>query len=82
MTRATPEKTKPTAPVSTERDSPASDSNLPDPILPEILGVATVMSLLGKPRSTVLNWCRSGKLPATKKGRDWQIRKEDLRHVL
>jgi excisionase family DNA binding protein len=42
------------------------------------LSTADAARELNVARRTVRRWCRTGRIPATKSGRDWQIRRSDL----
>ncbi len=43
-----------------------------------ILSTADAARLANRAEKTVRVWCESGELPATKRGRAWAIRRQDL----
>lgn len=46
--------------------------------VPLILRTEDVVTLLGINRTIAVKWCKSGTIPATKKGGIWFIQKADL----
>ena len=44
----------------------------------ELLSVYDITAYLRVNRATVQKWCREGRLPAVKIGRDYRIRRRDL----
>ena len=48
----------------------------------EILTVREVADYLRVSRVTVWRWCQEGTLPASRIGRNWRIRRDDLFQVL
>jgi len=44
--------------------------------------VETAARMLDTSQYTVLHWIRTGRLPATKVGRTWRVRVDDLETVL
>lgn len=48
---------------------------------PVAVRVDTVARMLDTAPSTVLYWIKTGRLPATKVGRSWRIRIEDVRVI-
>lgn len=53
-----------------ERQKPEGD--LPDPLTPAEIAALERVGL-----TTVIGWCRSGKLPASKVGGLWRVRRAD-----
>ena len=48
----------------------------------KILHVTDITKFFGVSRQTVWDWCRTGKLPAFKIGKDWQVRQSDLQKMI
>jgi len=48
----------------------------------ELLAAADVAELIGIKETTVYRWCKEGKLPCLKVGKDWRIRREALEDFL
>jgi excisionase family DNA binding protein len=48
----------------------------------ELLTVKEVAAYLRVSRVTVWRWCRQGIIPASRVGRTWRIRRDDLLHLL
>ncbi len=48
----------------------------------ELLTVKEVATYLRVSRVTVWRWCQNGLIPASRVGRNWRIRRDDLLHVL
>jgi excisionase family DNA binding protein len=48
----------------------------------EVLTVREVAAYLRVSRVTVWRWCRQGTIPASRVGRNWRIRREDLLRLL
>ena len=48
------------------------------PTKDEVLTVQEVATYLKVSRSTVWRWCKNGKLPAFRIGREWRIHREAL----
>lgn len=46
----------------------------------DLLTVLEVMNYLKVCRATVQRWCKEGKLPAVKIGKEYRIRRSDLEH--
>ncbi|MBI4499464.1 MAG: helix-turn-helix domain-containing protein [Chloroflexi bacterium] len=44
----------------------------------ELLSVNEVTKILKVSKATVQRWCREGKLPAAKIGKEYRIRRDDL----
>jgi len=53
-----------------------------DVLRKEILTVREVADYLRVSRVTVWRWCQEGTLPASRIGRNWRIRRDDLFQVL
>jgi excisionase family DNA binding protein len=49
-------------------------------LMNDLLTVLEVMSYLKVCRATVQRWCKEGKLPAVKIGKEYRIRRSDLEH--
>ncbi len=61
------------------KDTAQSATILPQPILPEEMGVRTVASLFKVQEQTVKLWIKKGKLKARRDGLSWIISKDDLK---
>lgn len=48
----------------------------------DLLTVEETAGYLRVTRGTVWRWCRAGKLPATKIGHQWRIRREELEEMI
>jgi excisionase family DNA binding protein len=48
----------------------------------KILKVEELAKFFGVSRKTVWEWCKQGKLPAFKIGKEWKIRQSDLQKVI
>jgi excisionase family DNA binding protein len=48
----------------------------------ELLTADETAAYLKISKGTVWAWCRTGQLPAIKVGRQWRIRREDLREMI
>ena len=44
----------------------------------DLLRVPQAAEVVGYTQATITEWCRKGKLPATKHGHHWYIRRQDL----
>ncbi len=49
---------------------------------PQIYDAQKLAKFFGVSRKTVWDWCKSGKLPAFKIGKEWKVRKEDLQKLI
>lgn len=48
----------------------------------KILHVPQIARFFGVAEKTVWEWCKSGKLPAFKIGKEWRVRKSDLQKMI
>ena len=48
----------------------------------KILNVEHIAKFFGVSRKTVWEWCKHGKLPAFKIGKEWKIRQSDLQKII
>lgn len=48
----------------------------------KIYGVAELASFFGVTKKTIWEWCKKGKLPAFKIGKEWKVRVSDLNKVI
>ena len=48
----------------------------------DLLTVEETAGYLRVTKGTVWRWCRAGKLPATKIGHQWRIRREELEEMI
>jgi excisionase family DNA binding protein len=48
----------------------------------KILKVEELAKFFGVSRKTVWEWCKQGKLPAFKIGKEWKIRQSDLQKII
>ena len=47
-------------------------------MLKEFISCTDVAYRTGRDKETVRKWCREGRLPAFKVGKDWLVKEEDL----
>lgn len=47
-----------------------------------IYDAGKLAQFFGVSKKTVREWCKAGKLPAFKIGREWKVRVEDLRRMI
>ena len=48
----------------------------------KILYVPQIAKFFGVSDKTVWEWCKAGKLPAFKIGKEWRVRKSDLQKMI
>jgi excisionase family DNA binding protein len=48
----------------------------------KILGVSQIARFFGVSEKTVWEWCKSGKLPGFKIGKEWKFRQSDLQKLI
>ena len=48
----------------------------------KIYGVEEIARFFGVTRKTVWDWCKKGKLPAFKIGKEWKVRIADLNRLI
>ncbi|MEK9180970.1 MAG: helix-turn-helix domain-containing protein [Patescibacteria group bacterium] len=48
----------------------------------KILNAEQIAKFFGVSRKTVWEWCKHGKLPAFKIGKEWKIRQSDLQRMM
>ena len=48
----------------------------------KILHVPQIAKFFGVADKTVWEWCKTGKLPAFKIGKEWRVRKSDLQKMI
>lgn len=48
----------------------------------QIYDVQKLAKFFGVSKKTIWAWCKSGKLPAFKIGKEWKVRKEDLQKLI
>ena len=47
-----------------------------------ILSVQQIAKFFGVSKKTVWEWCKKGKLPAFKIGKEWKIRQSDMQKMI
>ena len=52
------------------------------PTTERLLSAEEVAAYLGVERTTVWRWCREGRVPCLKVGRQWRVRRGDLEDLL
>ena len=48
----------------------------------ELLAATDVAAMIGVKETTVYRWCKEGKLPCMKVGKQWRVRRGDLEDFL
>lgn len=48
----------------------------------KILSVSEIGAFFGVAKKTVWEWCKSGKIPAFKIGKEWKVRQVDLQRLI
>ena len=48
----------------------------------KILNVSDIAEFFGVSHETVWEWCKAGKLPAFKIGKEWKVRQSDLQRLI
>jgi excisionase family DNA binding protein len=49
---------------------------------PSIYDAGRLAKFFGVSQKTIRVWCKSGKLPAFKIGKEWKVRREDLQKLI